>query len=435
MLFDLEREDALYSRLELEGVDPADQAAIAEKRRGLVEYETPQGLTPEQARPFLHALAGWRRADPENGFPVALEAWVLYGLHRDREALRRWQQAASYATINPRTREAVREARRFGESIGIAEPEAWYLETGDAALSALLSQGARMAVFEGRRAQIGGRPQEAIALWKATVTIGRKLERWEFWNAIRLQRIGTEPAWQWYALDRSHGRAMYGSQHAFYVSQAGSEADAALRDALVRNHVRTRLLIQEVSGSSSPMVRLAPVEVLLVTGGLMGLQAALLLLLHLLWCGRARVGAEAAHRIRPIGKVALAGLVALPVPVLLTVLALRAPEYVRLIPLNPGGVSLPALVLAAGASLVVRRRGLRQAMDQVVPLAAALLALSFLVTALVALPIRAGLARDLRAADWSWMKLYTDRLGANWSDPTIPRDSWRAEYPPSRPSR
>ena len=446
MFFDLERHDTVYRRVEMEGLDPADQAELAEMHRKYAEDGGPQSLTPEQARPFLNALAGWRKADPENGFPVALEAWVLYGLHRDREALERWQHAASCAVIDPRIKEVDREARRFGERIGIAEPEASFLGMGgDSDLFDLLWLCAHVAEFEGRQAQIGGRPKEAIALWNATVTIGRKLEEREFWRGLSLQRIGMEPAWQWYPPDRRHGRAMYGPQHAFYVSQVGPEVDVALRDALVLSTVRGRLLAQETQGLAGPLVRLAPVTVLMEAGGLVGLQAALLLFLHLVWFRRPDRSAEPAHRLKPPWVLVMAALVTLPTPALLTVVAFRAPETIAFdIGINPGRAVLPALVLALLALLAATRRRnastrvrqvWRQIMSQTVPLAAALLALSFLVTALIALPIRAGLTRDLRAADWSEMKLYTNRLGPSWSNPTIPPDSWRAEYPPSMPSK
>ena len=193
-------------------------------------------------------------------------------------------------------------------------------------------------------------------------------------------------------------------------------------------------------------MRFAPVTVLLTIGATAALQFSVLLLLHLVWFRQRGRNAEAAHRLKPPWALVMAALATLPTPALLTVVFFRAPEAIAFdaAGMNPVRAVLPALVLALLALLAATRRRnastrvrqvWRQIMSQTVPLAAALLALSFLVTALIALPIRAGLTRDLRAADWSEMKLYTNRLGPSWTNPTIPPDSWRAEYPPSRPSK
>jgi len=43
---------------------------------------------------FRHALSRWEKADPDNGLPLALRAWLLYGLRRDSDARAAWLAAA-----------------------------------------------------------------------------------------------------------------------------------------------------------------------------------------------------------------------------------------------------------------------------------------------------------------------------------------------------
>ena len=75
----------------------------------------------------------------------------------------------------------------------------------------------------------------------------------------------------------------------------------------------------------------------------------------------------------------------------------------------------------------------RANLRRLVPTAVAILALSYLATSALAATMRSDLLRDLKEADWSEVTYLAQHLGAAWTDPEIPADSWYAEYPRETP--
>ncbi len=82
-----------YARPGTWGVDPTDAEALAEAKSDIADSGVPGSLSLEDVAAVLAALKQWQAAEPANATPVAFEMYYLYGLHRDREALERWQQA------------------------------------------------------------------------------------------------------------------------------------------------------------------------------------------------------------------------------------------------------------------------------------------------------------------------------------------------------
>ena len=132
--------------------------------------------------------------------------------------------------------------------MGMPEPEA--IITSWSALIfpsfARLRSSARIALYEGRLAQMQGRPEDAIRWWNSSIDIARHMEESTdsvigFLVAAAIGGITGTPVWRWVHDERSgipdgplfKGRYFYGHQHAFYVSQVGEAADAELRDGII----------------------------------------------------------------------------------------------------------------------------------------------------------------------------------------------------------
>jgi len=453
----LERAGPMYDRPGRWGVDPEDTKNLAEMERHMAELHLPAKLTPEETASVLAAIARWEQADPQNAMPVALEVYYLYGLHDDAKALERWQHAASLPLVSARNPESMRAVARLLCRMGMSEMQGIELShmVVDLDPYRFLRECARIAVYEGRMAQMQGRAADAIAWWDSTIAIGRHAQESpsdliDYLVGAAVESIGAAPTWKWYSGHTvgmedgplSKGRYFWGSQHEFYVSQVGEAADREVRDSLVRAKARMmahRRLLAGFSFVSPAIGWTRPLS------GAMTCAIALVMLLALflavgVW--RRRQADEAA---------------ALPTKwrafiVLLTLLpafagaAAAAAWVVGLVSREEGlrllylGGPVASLLLALGLSLVAavrsRRPGARLVTAWRGNLRATLL-VSVAACAVVVLGLAGAVkvAQRRSVAEWyrgspTAMERLERALGPAWTDPKIPPDSWRAEYPP-----
>ncbi len=283
-----------YERLGNSGVDPQDHEALAEAEERLRGSSDPDRLTPEQAAPVLEVLYAWQRADPENGLPLALEAYYLYGLHRDAKALERWEEASQKPRLTGYDGTVTRETFLLLSRLGMLPVSAAVMAPAIGSrsyrLHSLVRDAARIAFYEGARAALEGRPEQALRWWRSTSTLGRVSQESandiiEFLNGIAIESIGASPAWQWCSDEStgipggplSGGRFFFGPYHEFYVFHAGEAADTALRDRLIRAKLRVQL-VRSYTEQGLGMDELAQVVQTLILGaGAAGLFVVLLI--------------------------------------------------------------------------------------------------------------------------------------------------------------
>ncbi len=437
------------------GGDPGEPESVAEAEEVLAEMNLPDRLDPEHGAVLLAALADWRAADPENGLPLAIEARVLHGLHRDEEARARWVQASTRPAIRSLNADNYRATARLLGALGMPEPEASagsHEMRGSEALS-IVRDSARFATYEGRLAQVQGRPEEAVQLWNATVDVGRRMQESSDWSmdffvGTAVQIIGATYVWRWSPGEPdpetgaregplSGGRMMHGPQHAFYVGQAGEEADAALRDSRVLGLVRNMQLRDHFDDELDENLRGA--AYLLFLSHVIVLQIVLAAVLFLLLSAWSRRRADDAAALRPVWQLTLAFLGALPVVIVGLVGGLSYPNA-RFIPMSSFWVALVFPVAAvlflslivtprsrrAPAGLLTAWRGnLRRAL----PIAIAVAAIAYLAVGFSARTLRISAARELAQKEGGDMGLLIAEIGPAWDNPTIPPDSWRAAEP------
>ncbi len=447
------------------GIDPEDKQGIRDMEK-LVTSNDRRRPTTQDARSLLEALRGWEAADPQNGLPVALESIVLYSLCRDKEALSRWQEAGRLPAVTAYT-ETVRQAlTRLYQQMGVPEPQALVIAAAIASCDsskAKLRNGARIAIYEGRLAQIQGRPGYAVALWDATAGIGDRLASdgtdMGFLVGAAIQVIGAQPAWQW-ASDSDTGtrggipvrvqavspdavgyHLWYGPQHAFYVSAAGTRASDELRDRLVEARVRLSLMGAKMPDPDALTRRMAPAWSLPQLGlGAAILCAQLLLLFGLAHVGRRQRVDDAGAMRAPTwrGAVLTAPLV---VGIAWAAVTWRAYGAQRLDPSTsmwvlPSAVSFAVLVLAGiGARLARGEAGTlavwRMDLQRALPVVMALTALTYLVVSAYSVRAQNDLTPFLREDE----ALLVQRLGPGWEHPLVPPDAWRAAYPSKKTAK
>ncbi len=411
---------------------------------------------------MLEALHGWEAADPHNGLPVALESVVLYSLHRDEEAFSRWQQAGGMSLVTAHVETMRRALMHLYQRMEVPEPEALVLASGiadfDMGIDARLRNGARIAFYEGRLAQIQGRPRDAVALWDATTGLGDHLAAngtdMGFLVGTAIQTIGAQPVWQWesesdtgtkggllvrtepMSRDTVGYRLWYGPQHAFYVSAAGERASDELRDQLVAARVRLGLMSRGMPDLTAVGRRIAPAWAL----PRLGLAAAILCAQLLLLFGLASAGNRGT--IAGAADVSTWGRAFIAAPFLLGLIWIAYSWWVRgaegldsdvVVWLVPSIVVSAVLLLAgiavrftrqeAAGVLAVWRANLRRAL----PMMTTLAALAYLAVTGYAVPARRDITRLLRVEEG---KPLVQRLGPEWEHPRIPRDAWRAAWPP-----
>jgi len=446
----------VYDRPGRWGVDPEDTKGLAEMARTMQEQKLPDRISPEQAAPILSALARWEQADPQNAMPVVHEVFYLYGLHDDAKALERWRYAASLPLVSTRDAESWRAVARLLCRMGVSETQAIersYLLPGFSSYSSL-RECARIAVYEGRVAQIQGRAADAIAWWNSTTAVGRHMEESATYLIAYLvgaavESIGAAPTWKWYSSwvvemeygPLSGGRYFWGPQHEFYVSHVGNAADREVRDHLVL--AKVRMMAHHRLPERLPFVSPAIAWVRPLSGAMVCAMALVMLLAAFLAIGVwRRRQADEATALSTRWKAFIVLLILLPAFAGAAAAAARAglvsrEDGLRLLLLGgPVASFLLALGLPLVAAVRSRRPGARLVTAWRGNLRATLL-VSVASCAVVVLGLAATVKvmRQRSVAEWyrgspTEMQRFAQLLGSAWTNPKIPPDSWRAEFPP-----
>lgn len=446
------------------GADPGDAASIEAAQRSIAEsarnYAGEQ-VSPRQrlaeVRNLLDSLGHWQEVDPRNALPVALEAWVLYSAHRDAEALQRLRDASALPLVTDRGPEEAQAIGTLLQAVGVPAYEAALSSQGAAmalTFSSQLRQLARVGVFEGRRAQIAGRPRDAVALWQAVVDLGRHAARtarssMEHLVGVAVEGVGADPVWQWCS-DRltgipegplMGGRLFYGREHDLYVAQMGQRASEQLRDALIADKVRASVMREYLGRvEAGSLKKMYLVGYLSLVSQLMMAQLVVFL---------AILAAASWRRRRVASPPAIAGSGALVVAVSALVMSSilwaviagvlfpdrrAVPGFPLSFVVLPGMVVLLASVLASlrekGRAGGFLSRWMASIRGVTFPLLA-LLAISYLAVVSGVAGLRSHLTRQMRSSEMTRIRAWA---GTRWDAPRIPADSWRPQLPPARQS-
>ncbi len=451
-----------FSRIGSAGVNPADPEAVAAEKKRIAESGISDRITPEQAKPVLSALRSWQEADPENALPVALETRMLYGLHRDLEALNAWAQAGRMPLVTSHTLTRANAVKRFFIARGMPEPEA--LLSSQALMTfpsfAILRDTARFAVYEGRLANLRGDPVTAINWWQSTANFGRHSGESAdiiigFLVGVAIEGMGASPVWQWVNDGNSGmpggpifgGRYFWGDHHALYVEYMGEDNDQALLNSLI--------LAKLQSQASREYTRsLGLYEGYYVAARYLGLTvaaaalAAVLFLIYLIFGTWSRRGADSATNLHAFWQLVLAVALLLPF-ITAAIIILRLPISVMETPPPIEGTLLAAAIgfllllliippLAAFGSRAPGARfrtAWRGNFRRLLPVSIALCVLLSLGLNLYAFQLRSQWVDKWSAPGFTELSEMKKQLGARWTNPTIPPDAYRAEYPPNPPAQ
>lgn len=448
-----------YARLGAAVVDPADREEVGQAQAS--PSNVPDRLSAEAMAPILDALRGWEKVDPENGLPHALEAYYLYGLHRDQEAQRAWARAGQLPHAWEYAWAMVLARGRLLNRMGMVKADAtlltstgqshWWFET--------LRPMVRYAWYEGRVAQVAGRSEDAMRWWSNTISLGRRLQdsadtKGGFMYGSLLEHAGAAPTWQ-VGYDGEGRKLFYGPAHAFYAAQIAPEADAELRDRLLVAWERVGLLQQTPGpGPYEPDSPIARATGLQGMAGVALALAAWCLAIFALVSLVARRAPEAGTRpgwAWPVLTGVMAAALALTGPAW----ALLHPEPIVLAagraqarpPDLPPGVLLAeasfiaALLLVLGVPLLVslRRQDGQQSLDaaawggnlrRALPVVIAVLALAYLGLNLGAAKLRADWLRVWTKPGATNLSVQISRIGPQWDRPESPKRGWVAAEPP-----
>ncbi|MFB3880325.1 MAG: hypothetical protein ACE149_03630 [Armatimonadota bacterium] len=448
-----------FERIGSSGVDPADAEAVKEEEERIAESGQPDRLTPEQADPYLAALRSWQEADPENALPVALEARLLYGLHRDQDACSVWAQAGRMPEVKSHAVERSRAFQQLLVAMGMPRPEA--MVNADLSLMfptmARLRDIARFAVYEGRLAAMRGDATTALTWWQSTADFGQHMEDSAdtligMLVGIAIQGIGAAPAWRWVPDGVSGipggpllgGRYFWGPQHSLYVEHMGEEHDQELRDRLVLGKLRSQASREYIKGGGSYEAYLYATRYLGFAGIAVGL-ALLLLVLYLAFGSWSRRAADEATNLRAAWQLILPLLTLAPAAVGSAIVLSRPlmaeddPNgSVAALLAGLAGSVLLVLIIAPLAAIGSRAAGARFRtvwrgnLRRLLPVTIALCALIFLGTSAYAAQLRSQWAEKWSAPGVTEMTDMIRSLGDRWTHPTFPPDAWRAEYPPEQ---
>ena len=446
-----------FARIGSSGVDPADAEAVKEEEARIAESGQPAKLTPEQAEPVLSALRSWQEADPENALPVALEARFLYGLHRDNDALVVWAQAGRMPVVKSHAIERSRATQRLLVAMGMPKPEA--MVNADMSLMfpsyARLRNCARSATYEGRLAAMHDDPATAITWWQSTADFGRHMQERSdtiigLLVGIAIQGIGAAPVWRWVHDGQSGipdgplmgGRYFWGNHHALYVEHMGEENDGELRDSLVLGKLRSKATREYTGGWGAYEGYLSAGRYLAFAGASF-LLAALMLALYLVFCSWSRRAADEATNLRSLWQFVLAILILTPLAAGAAVV-LRQPPFdhqaegkmIAALVSAPAGFMLLILAIPLLSAISSRAAGFRFRtawrgnLRLLLPVMTALCAIIFLGISVYSAHLRSQWADRWSAPGVSEMTDMVRSLGDKWTNPPIPADAWRAEYPP-----
>jgi hypothetical protein len=409
----------------------------------------PRVPDPQIKAEILAAVQDWQSVDPKNGFPVALQAGQLRGA----EAQSLWLAASTMPLVSDRCAERLDALSLLLQRMGFPEMEAReaadFTALGGSWISPTMLTISAMAFSdEGVRAASEGRGSEAVRLWQASIDLGRMLQAsadtlGQLQDGWSIERIGAEPVWQLHPKqhvgmtdeERHHRSFWHGNHYALYVDQAGEQADGALRDRLVINRVRSDLLEVFVVQTDT--------MIYVHTFVLLALAAGLLVLL---FCIVSLCGREAADSARTIGPGWRAALILAALLLGGFFFLLWAPGPTCLW-MEPGGLPPSVTIWAAAAtiplavlllsllSVIYRHPGpastwtvWRGNIRAILPATAVLVALTCVAVGLHAAPSRAKATSELRRSE---VMRAIEQLGDSWTNPTIPPDAYRAQYPPN----
>ena len=451
-----------FSRIGSSGVNPADPEAVAAEKKRLAESGLPDRITPEQAAPVRSALRSWQEADPENALPVALETRMLYGLHRDQEALTTWAQAGRMPLVTSRALSRSNAVKRFFIARGMPEPEA--LLNSQILMTfpsfARLRDTARFAVYEGRLANMRDDPVTAINWWQSTADFGRHMQDSadtiiRFLVGIAIEGMGASPAWQWVNDGSSGipggplfgGRYFWGDHHALYLEHMGEDNDQTLLNSLILAKLRSKASREYTSDLGLFEGYYTATRYLGLTVAAAG-PAAVLFFFYLLFGTWSRRAADSATNLHAFWQLVLAVALLLPF-ITAAIIILKLPISVMETPPPIEGTLLAAFIgfllllliippLAAFGSRAPGARfrtAWRGNLRRLLPVSIALCALLSLGLNLYASHLRSQWVNKWSAPNHTEMREMINQLGPRWTNPTIPPDAYRAEYPPNPPAQ
>lgn len=441
-------------------VDPADPDAVARVEEKIAELGGPSKLAWGEVAAIMEAARDWAKEEPDNGMPLALETYCLYGLHRDQEALERWEEAASRPEVASYQQEFLWAISRLLVEMG--EPELQAIQSSFSvgfepteAVASAPRHCARIGVYEGRLAALEGRSEQAIRWWTATIQFGRHMREsadtlQEFLVGVAIAGISGSPVWVWKP-DRETGipdgplqggRLFHGEHHDLFVSHAGEQAAEEVRDSMVRAKVRSMLSREYFQGLNAVPEGQLRSMILRAYSFWYGLLVAVCLLVFAGVSSRARKRADEATSLSWPWRMLLALLALAPVSIAFALMWLALHKST----MEPGlqflvyaGMALSFLSMlllpllaafrsrTAGARLVTAWRG---SLRRVLPVG---------IVVLAALSLGLGIAGRRAEAEWArtWlseteMERVVREIGPEWVEPTIPEGAWRAEPPPER---
>jgi len=450
-----------YARPANWAADPTDPKSMAEVKEELARSGLPDSLTEAQGAPVLEALKRWEGLEPGNAYPVAMEVHYLYGLHRDQEALERWEQASRMAEADLHAQDYLNGATRLLQALGAS---GWY------AISAAygggapylpygrIRDGARIGGYEGRLAVAEGRPDDAVRWWMATIRLGRLMQESgptliECLVGIAVEGIGGAPAWLWQP-DRMTGipggpllkaRLYHGPHHDLFVRQVGPLADQQARDSLVRAKLRSMLArryAERLGALSGPMLRIMALR---TAAAVTGAIVVALLVVFIGVSAFARRKADSATMLSWTGRAALMGAGLVPLGTGLVLLWLMM-VWIASSASRASAAAGTATFACMGAALLIwlvapliaafwTRRpdaklitAWRGNIRRVIPLALVSCAALSLALGLASRRVENVYVRQCLSE--SEMSRVVRDIGPEWQNPKVPPDSWRAEPPP-----
>jgi hypothetical protein len=435
--------------------DPTDPKSMAEVKKELAKTGLPDSLSEAQAAPVLEALKRWQAVESDNAYPVALAVHYLYGLHHDREALARWEQASRMSKAETHSQDSINATVQLLRALGAIGWEAISGAYNGIGLpfNSQMRGSARIAGYEGKLAVVEHRPEDAVKWWMATTRLGRLMQKSErtlieSLVGIAVEGIGGAPTWVWQPDSVTgipggplyRGRLYWGQQHALFLRVAGKAADEDVRDSLVRAKVHsmlTREYARRLGAFPGPILRamLARAAILL-TGVVLVASLVIFVAVSLV----ARRKADEATTLSRRGMISLWAAGFLPLLAGLALMWLSSvassvgPAFAALLFVCFGTALLLWLAGPLIAGFWTRRPGSKLAtvwrgnLRRVLPLALATCAVLSLGLRLVSLREESSSVRQWLGE--SEMDRVVREIGAEWRNPKIPSDAWRAEYPP-----
>ncbi|MBN1459162.1 MAG: hypothetical protein JXA57_06470 [Armatimonadetes bacterium] len=451
----------LYYREEMAGIHPENTQGLASARRLIKEHSLCTVLPADQATPIVAAAQQWQQIEAENALPVALEAWALWGLHRDEEALEKWAAASALPMLSNHGSERARAVSQLLETMGIPAPEAILTARLKARAPSLeLLQLCTLAAnYAGYCAEVAGDEEEAVRCWQSSIELGEHAQKTAdtvlgFQAGAGIARLGAVPVWSFWS-DRTTGRRtrgrlggryFHGPYHELFADRYGEEADLELVRNLAQADSRVRML-QHLSTRVVPDDPYARATEFLIFGllaALLAMAAAVILLF---------VRIVGSHGSRPKQQgVPDSSVVAAAVGILLAAAAAGvvlavAPAF----PVSPFlapsflqitfGVGLPLATLVVLCLVADRARRRRKtagafisALQPALLLTVILATLLYLGLGLVVVRSRAEFVRQWRQPGLTELQHVARTLGPPWRQPPVMPDAWESG-PPSAPPR